>query len=462
MAGTRILAAVSGAVALAASLIYTLTVTRRLPTQDLALLTLYNSAYAVAAAVVGYATTWYPRVLAKDPGRLPELAAAGILVALAAVIPLAAYLALYGRPDPVLLALGTISLIILAWPVGAYIAIYKQRLSVVANFANQLIKIAGAYAIRNNPSVYAVIGISIIISLPQILAKLVKPRFRNIFNIIKTFIKGAPYQTLYLVTVSAGGLITYATLLAGGDKLLSYSFIFFQLGKSIFPAMTILSLMYGSLLKEHDKLRRALFDGAITLYLVTALAVIMAKTPQWYIAILRPAELNNTELLTAVELNAYTFLLWGINIHLDTVLKGVEEKEIFTLRDKPAKAMLFDLTTTLLNAALTYILSKTYGAVGLVLAPIIPLTLSIAYRNYLLGRGYIPLTTKLYLPAILTLITTEIAPIPLPPFSTSTLLETIIGFVPTFTVLATITALTMLALSPPVRQLLKKLIKATI
>ncbi|MGB9622997.1 MAG: hypothetical protein ACPL07_04040, partial [Candidatus Bathyarchaeia archaeon] len=315
---------------------------------------------------------------------------------------------------------------------------------------------------RNNPSVYAVIGISIIISLPQILTKLVKPRFRNIFNIIKTFIKGAPYQTLYLVTVSAGGLITYATLLAGGDKLLSYSFIFFQLGKSIFPAMTILSLMYGSLLKEHDKLRRALFDGAITLYLVTALAVIMAKTPQWYIAILRPAELNNTELLTAVELNAYTFLLWGINIHLDTVLKGVEEKEIFTLRDKPAKAMLFDLTTTLLNAALTYILSKTYGAVGLVLAPIIPLTLSIAYRNYLLGRGYIPLTTKLYLPAILTLITTEIAPIPVPPFSTSTLLETIIGFVPTFTVLATITALTMLALSPPVRQLLKKLIKATI
>ncbi|MGC9108068.1 MAG: hypothetical protein ACP5IE_07775 [Infirmifilum sp.] len=61
-------------------------------------------------------------------------------------------------------------------------------------------------------------------------------------------------------------------------------------------------------LKEHDELKRELFDGGIVSYPITALAVIMAKTPVMH-SNTRLAELNNPELLTAVELSTYVFLL---------------------------------------------------------------------------------------------------------------------------------------------------------
>jgi hypothetical protein len=33
----------------------------------------------------------------------------------------------------------------------------------------------------------------------------------------------------------------------------------------------------------------------------------------------------------------------GIWLHVDTTLRGIEEKVIFTLRDRPAKALMFDI-----------------------------------------------------------------------------------------------------------------------
>ncbi|MCU7787753.1 hypothetical protein ODS41_07485 [Pyrobaculum sp. 3827-6] len=451
MAGTRILAAVSGAVALAASLIYTLTVTRRLPTQDLALLTLYNSAYAVATAVVGYATTWYPRVLAKDPSRLPELAAAGILVALAAAIPLAAYLALYGRLDPVLLALGATSLVLFAWPAGAYIAVYRQRLSVAANFASQLVKIGGAYAVRQSPTAYVAIAVTALMLLPAAVAKRAKPNFRRAIPTVVAFLRGAPYQTLFLATTAAGGLVTYAILLAGGDKLLSYNFILFQISKSVYPALAIVPLMYGSLLTEKDKTRRALIDGAVLLYLYLLAAAVMAKTPQWYIALLRPTELNS-ELIEAVRLNAAALVASGIYLHADTTLKGLTEKEIFSLKDPPAKALLLDLVTAPINTALTYALAKSLGAPGMVLAQLIILATIASYRIQLLGVHAKQLITQLYLPSAITLIAIYLTPMPLFPFASKNLIDTITTYIPNLVILALVAGGYMLALSRSARE----------
>ncbi|MCY0891569.1 MAG: hypothetical protein OWQ51_11490 [Pyrobaculum arsenaticum] len=280
MAGTRLLAVATGVVSLTASLVFTLSVTRRLPTGELAVLTLFNSAFAVALAFVGYASTWYSRILAKEPGKFGQLAAVGLIMAFIASVPLAAYLALYGRVDPWLLAIGVALLILNAWPAGAYLTVHRQRLGVYANLAGQAVKIAGAFAVRLNPTAYLALLINVFMFLPTALMKIERPRFSGVLAVAKSLIKGAPYQTLSLIAAALGGLTTYAVYLAGGDRLLSYSYVLFQIGKAVYPALAVVPLMYGSLLVESDKLRRALIDGSALLYLYLIAAAVMAKAPQ--------------------------------------------------------------------------------------------------------------------------------------------------------------------------------------
>ena len=60
----RFLATSRGFYALVASVIFTFVTTRPLPTEELAVLTVFNSGYAVDPSILEYVTTWYLRVLA--------------------------------------------------------------------------------------------------------------------------------------------------------------------------------------------------------------------------------------------------------------------------------------------------------------------------------------------------------------------------------------------------------------
>jgi hypothetical protein len=459
MAGTRILATLSGAFALLASLVYTLTITRRLSTYDLATLTIFNSAFAVATAVLGYVTTWYPRILAKEPQRFPQLATVGLLTALVATASLGVYLALFGRLDPILLALGAAALVAYSWPASAFLSLYRQKQSVVSNFASQAIKLVSAYFIKQSPSAYLAIATTTIMAIPPVLCKVTKPVIKEALHTIKIIVKGTPFQTLYLLAVAISNLTTFALLMAGGDKLLSYLYILFQVGKSVYPALTISTLMYGSLLVENDKLKRALIDGAIYLYLFLLVATIMAKTPEWYLAVLRPTELYNSELIMAIRLAAFSLIFYGIYTHIDTTLRGVEEKTIFSLRDKPAKALIFDIIISPLNITLMYVLAKIYGISGVVITQAIIYTFATSYRLKLLGTHSLELLIKLYIPTITALVVISISPIPLVPYNKGNIIEVLITYIPNIVILSIISALLMISISPPSRQVATFLIR---
>ena len=450
--GPRSLAVLGGVYALVVSVIYTLVVTRRLPTEELAVLTIFNSGYAVALAILGYVTAWYPRVLAKEPERFSELAGAGVLVSLLAWISFAVYTAVYGKLDAVILALGLALLLLSAWPAGAYLSIYRQKTLALLGYVSQTAKLAGAFIIRLNPTTSTVLLVNIAMSLPTAVAKLARPRIR--LATLKNLIRGAPYQTLSLFSALIGGLATYAVFAAGGDLLLSYNYVLFQIGKSTYPALSIVPLMYGSLLAEANKLRRALLDGAVLLYLYLVAAAVMAKSPEWYIALLRPSELGSAQLIEAVWLNGAALLASGILLHADTVLKGAEEKTVFTLRDKPAKALMLDIAAAPFTITLTYLLAKAYGAPGMVIAFTISGSLAAAYRLRLLGRGYIPLLTKLYLPAAAALALIYAAPIPLLPYVKGGALETILTYLPNALMLGGLTLALLSTSSPAAREAL--------
>jgi len=444
--GPRSLAVLGGVYALVASVIYTLVVTRRLPAEELAVLTVFNSGYAIALSILGYVTNWYPRVLAKEPERFSELAGAGVLASFLAWVSLVVYIAIYGKFDAAVLALGLTLLILSAWPAGAYLSIYRQKTLALLGYVSQTAKLAGAFIVRLNPTTSTVLLINIAMSLPTAVAKLARPRIR--LATLKELFRGAPYQTLSLFSALIGGLATYAVFIAGGDLLLSYNYVLFQIGKSVYPALAIVPLMYGSLLAEANKLRRALLDGAVLLYLYLVAAAVMAKSPEWYIALLRPSELGSVPLIEAVWLNGAALLASGILLHADTVLKGAEEKTVFTLRDKPAKALMLDIASAPFTITLTYLLAKAHGALGMVIAFTISGSLSVAYRLWLLGRGYLPLLTKLYLPAAAALALIYAAPIPLLPYIRGGALETILTYLPNAVLLGGLT-LALFAVSSP-------------
>ena len=74
--------------------------------------------------------------------------------------------------------------------------------------------------VRLNSSV-SILLIDAIMSLPRTLAKLTKPRISSAVSALRELIRSAPYQTLSLISATAGDLGTYAVFTASGDLLLS-------------------------------------------------------------------------------------------------------------------------------------------------------------------------------------------------------------------------------------------------
>jgi len=142
--------------------------------------------------------------------------------------------------------------------------------------------------------VEAVLAVNVLMSLPQALAVRVKPAFRGALPTLLRLVRGAPFQTLSLAAAALGGLMQYVVAAAGGAAMLYYGFVLFQLSKMVYPALTIVPLMYGSLLTAADKERRALVDGAIILFLYAVPAAVMLKAPEVLLAVLRPQELGST------------------------------------------------------------------------------------------------------------------------------------------------------------------------
>ena len=104
--------------------------------------------------------------------------------------------------------------------------------------------------------------------------------------------------------------------------------------------------------------------------------------------VLRPSELGSAQLVEAVWLNGFALLVSGIWLHVGITLRGVEEKAIFTLRDRPAKALMFDIAVAPATIMPIYT-AKIYGAPGMATAFVISSTLMAPCRLRLPGRSYL-------------------------------------------------------------------------
>jgi len=415
---SRALSVVSGALALLASLIFSLSISRKLPPEDLAILNIINFAYSIGISIMSYAVSWYPRILSKDAKAYGSLFAIGLLLAgpswASAVVYLLAFKPFELSVDPIIFALLGLMLILYVVPARAYLYVYKQSLAMIIDSTSQLVKIVGALVVRLLPTIETVLLINIAISIPPILTVRARPIFRGLLREFMRIIKGSYYQTLSLVTTSLQGLLQYIIIIAGGATLMYYNFLLFQLSKISYPANAISSLMYASLLTAEDKekRKRMLVDGAIILFLYLIPSALMLKAPEVLLSLIRPQEINNTEFVNAIKINTVAFLLSGIYDHASKVLLGIEAKEIFTLRDKPTKALMLDIALFPVIALFTYITVSKLGVVGLVVSSAANVFCSIGVRLYLIPVRR-PLIRSLYLPTFIALGATVLLP-PLP------------------------------------------------
>ncbi|MFN3805201.1 MAG: hypothetical protein ACK4SY_09105 [Pyrobaculum sp.] len=450
--GSRAIALASGVVSLVASFMFALVVTRRLLPQDLALLAVVNTAVAIATTVAGYASAWYPRILSREPNAYGELLAAGLILAAVGWAAGVFYILLFSPWLAAGLEILTLYLavtLLSTTPAAAYLSVHRQRLSALLSLAAQAIKMGGVWAVRMWPTAASVLLLNALMSLPTALAVRARPRLN--LKTFKTLAAGAPFQTLVLLTTLAGSTVVYAIAAAGGDTALYYNMLLFQMSKALYPALSIVPLMYGSMLTSGVE-RRALIDGAIYTAVLLAVSATMLNSPQVFLALLRPQEVENDALLTAVRINAIALILWGFALHHAwPTLMAEEKKTIISTRDKPSRALALELAATPAVAILHYLAVLHHGAVGLAAAGTIwgLYTLAVKLRYVEIRRA---LATRLYLPTALALGVTTL----LPPLPHTPRVEVINAVVDAALHAAYYTApayLTMAVISQPFRQL---------
>ncbi|MEM4080837.1 MAG: hypothetical protein QXK71_01255 [Pyrobaculum sp.] len=405
---SRLLAILSGALSLLASLIFALTVSRRLPPEDLALLNIFNSAYAIGTSIASYITAWYPRVFAKDPAAYQRYFAAGLVVGFLGWASGVLYLLLYQTFDLLIFLLLAAMLALYVTPAAAYMSVHRQTRAAALGVVSQFIKIVGALFIRTHPTVYTTLLVNLLVALPPFLAFRKKPDFKKWRFTLKEALYGASFQTLTILTTVGGGLYLYMAYTAGGGEVLYLGYLLFQFSKMVYPALALAPLMYGSMLLEDKVERRALLDGALLLYIYIIASAVMLNTPAHLIALIRPQELANETLTAAMSLNAFALLMSGIFLHISNVLLAEEKKPILTLRDKAAKPLYFDIGLIPLYMSLFFYLVSSHGVVGLVAMWIVTSAVGVAVRlHYIYTKSIL---TKLYLPAIISLSSTLVLP----------------------------------------------------
>jgi len=121
---------------------------------------------------------------------------------------------------------------------------------------------------------------------------------------------------------------------------------------------------------------------------MTCSSAVSIGATEWYIAVLWPSELGSAQLVETVWLNGFALIASGIWFHVNTTLRGVEDKVIFTLRDRLAKALMFDIAVAPATIMPTYT-AKIYGAPGMATAFVISSTLMAPCRLKLPGRSYL-------------------------------------------------------------------------
>ncbi len=343
---TRVLAIFTSLLSIAASFVFAIAVTRKLPLEYLGILNVYTASIAFGSLPVGIVSFMSPRLSAKYRSIQASLIWASFLFGLLGVLISALFIFLISFRIPSeffsILFILTISSIITGSFSSAFtggLTVFNRKRLVYTTLVTSSVKLASVYYImRSAWSLQSVMIASFVINLSGMLYALfsslnyVRPEgsFRKT---AKEILSGSWVSLLGYASSNIKSIDSFVIASIGGIFDNSLWQVLNVTGSAYSFRGTLFSITYGELLEQKERLKRIYMDFLFVLFTVTAVTLFIIFFEPEVIAFLRPENPYLIGMLYApIILWALTSIVNTASQYISNVMQGVErvdfEKEI--------------------------------------------------------------------------------------------------------------------------------------
>lgn len=343
---TRILAIFSSLLSIAASFVFAIAVTRKLPLEYLGILNVYSASIIFGSLPVGIVSFMSPRLSAKYRSIQVSLLWISFIFGLIGVLISAVFIFLIGFRIPseffdILLILTVLSII-----TGSFsstftggLTVFNRKRLVYTALVTSSVKLASVfYIMRSGWSLQSVMIASFVINFSGMLYALFSSlnyvKAEGSFKkTAKEFISGSWVSLLGYASSNIKSIDSFVIASIGGIFDNSLWQVLGVAGSAYSFRGMLYSITYGELLEQKERLKRIYMDFLFVLFTVTAVTLFIIFFEPEIIAFLRPTDLYLIGLLYApIVLWALTSIVNTISQYVSNVMQGVErvdfEKEI--------------------------------------------------------------------------------------------------------------------------------------
>mgnify|MGYP001773050382 CR=1 FL=1 len=343
---TRVLALFTSLLSIAASFVFAIAVTRKLPLDYLGILNVYSASIAFGTLPVGIVSFMSPRLSAKYRSIQASLIWISFLFGLFGVLISAVFIFLIRFRIPseffsilVILAASSIIAGSFSSAFTGGLTVFNRNRLVYTALVTSTVKLAAVYYImRSSWSLQSVMVASFVISLSGMLYALLSSlnyfRSEGSFRrTLKEFVSGSWVSLLGYASNNMRSIDSFVIASIGGIFDNSLWQVLSVAGSAYAFRSTLYSITYGELLEQKERLKRVYMDFLFVLFTVTSVTIFIIFFEPEVVAFLRPTDLYLIGMLYApIIIWALTSVVNTVSQYVSNVMQGVErvdfEKEI--------------------------------------------------------------------------------------------------------------------------------------
>ncbi len=343
---TRVLAIFSGLLSIAASFVFAIAVTRKLPLEYLGILNVYSASIIFGSLPVGMISFMSPRLSAKYRSIQASLLWVSFIFGLLGVLISAAFIFLISFRIPSEFFETLLILTVLSIITGAFssaftggLTVFNRKRLVYTTLVTSSVKLASViYIMRSAWSLQSVMIASFVINFSGMLYALLSSmnylKAEGSFTkTAKEFVSGSWVSLLGYASSNIKSIDSFVIASIGGIFDNSLWQVLGVAGSAYSFRSMLFSITYGELLEQRERLKRIYMDFIFVLFTVTAVTLFIIFFEPEIIAFLRPTDTYLIGLLYApIVLWALTSIVNTVSQYVSNVMQGVErvdfEKEI--------------------------------------------------------------------------------------------------------------------------------------
>jgi len=343
---TRILAVFSSLLSIAASFVFAIAVTRKLPLEYLGVLNVYSASIIFGSVPVGIVSFMSPRLSAKYRSIQVPLINTSFMFGLFGALISAIFLIFIKAKIPseffiILLVLTVLSVITgsLSTVFNGGLTVFNRKRLVFTSLVTSAVKIASVFYIMYSEwSLQSVMVASFLINLSGMIYALASS-FKYIKaegsfrKTAKEIASGSWVSLLGYASSNIRSIDSFVIASIGGIFDNSLWQVLGVAGSAYSFRGTLFSITYGELLEQRERLKRIYMDFLFVLFTVTAVTLFIIFFEPEVVAFLRPTNLYLIgTLYVPIIIWGLTGIINTVSQYMSNVMQGVErvdfEKEI--------------------------------------------------------------------------------------------------------------------------------------